>query len=93
MFTKNEIRTQLDAEIRELLVKLNETSDKTSDDYAAILERVSKLHKLKAEESPKRISPDTALVVAANIVGILAVVHHEHAHAITSKAVGFILKP
>jgi threonine dehydrogenase-like Zn-dependent dehydrogenase len=93
VFTKNETRAQLDAEIRELLDKLNEISDKTSDDYGAILERISKLHKLKAEESPKRISPDTALVVGANLVGILAIVHHEHAHAITSKAIGFILKP
>jgi threonine dehydrogenase-like Zn-dependent dehydrogenase len=93
MFTKNETQSKLDAEIQALLDKLDSITDKTSDDYAAILERVSKLHKLKAEEKPKRISADTALVVGANLVGILMIIHHEHAHAITSKAFGQILKP
>ena len=54
---------------------------------------VSKLHKLKVEERPKRINPDTVLVVAANILGIVWITQHERFHPITTKSLGFVLKP
>jgi len=90
--TENETLSLLDAEIVTALAALKNL-EKTSDEYGNVIDRISKLHKLKAEESPKRVSPDNALVVAANLVGILAIIHHERVGLITSKAVGFILKP
>ena len=44
-------------------------------------------------EPKKTVSPDTILLVAGNLLGILAVLNYERVHVVTSKALGFILKP
>lgn len=82
---RTQTESQLDAEINKLLKKLSETQA-DSKEYAELLERVTKLHKLKTEESPRprRISPDTALVVAANIFGILWLARYERNHVISA---------
>lgn len=91
MFTKSQTETQLDAEIQAALVKLAAT-EKLSEDYASLVDRISKLHKLKTEERSKPLSADTVLVVAANIFGILLVTRYEREHVVTSKALGFAMK-
>jgi hypothetical protein len=94
MFFQKQDSTEsmFDAEIRAVLIELKNL-EKNSDDYNKLLERVTRLHKLKAEEAPERISPNNALLVAANVFGILAIIHHEQVGPITSKAIGFIIKP
>jgi len=93
MFTKTKTETKLDAEINSLLDKLKETT-KDSEDYDKHVEHIAKLHKLKTEERSKPISPDTALIVAANIFGILWLARFEKSNVIKApKAFGFIIKP
>lgn len=91
-YRRNETESMLDAEIRSALVKLKDLEN-DSNEYGALLERVTKLSKLKAEEKPERISPNNALLVAANLVGILAILGHEHVGPVTSKAMAFVVKP
>ncbi len=50
MLTKTQTETMLDAEIQSALEQLAQTT-KTSDEYRTIVENISKLHKLKTEES------------------------------------------
>lgn len=93
MFTKTSAtELMFDAEIQATLVKMKDL-EKTDEKYGKLLEHVTKLHKLKAEEQPKKVNPDTKLIVAANIVGILAILNHERLHPITSKAMSFVAKP
>jgi|tagenome__1003787_1003787.scaffolds.fasta_scaffold20809021_3 hypothetical protein len=93
MFTKqNKTESMIDAELRDALVKLNKI-DKTAAEYGHLVKNICELHKLKAAEKPQRISPDNALLVAANVFGIVAIIHHERVGALTSKAMGFVLKP
>ena len=92
MFTKSQTELKLDAEIRAALTQLAD-HDKTSEEYGTLVDRIAKLHKLKTEERPKQISPDTALVVVANIFGILWLTNYERENVITSKALGFVMKP
>lgn len=92
MFTKSDTEIMLDKEIQASLKKLTDL-EKDSKEYAAILDHVVKLHKLKAEEKPKRISSDTVLMVSANLFGILAILGHEHVAPITSKALTHVIKP
>lgn len=92
MFTKSQTGAKLDAEIISALETL-ENLDKTSEEYGALVDRITKLHKLKMEEHPKRISADTALVVAANIFGVLWITRYERENVINTKALGFIMKP
>lgn len=101
------IETKLDAEIASLLDKLKETT-KDSEDYGTLVDRIAKLHKLKTEEHVqliednqfslpfglKPLSLDTALIVGANIFGILWLARYEKENVIKApKAFGFVLKP
>lgn len=91
-FSKSPIESKLDDEILSVLTELDGL-DKTDDKYATLVERLTKLHKLKVEERPKQISPDTALMVAANIFGILWIARYEREHILNSKAFGIAMKP
>lgn len=93
MFIKSPTEVKLDTEIRAALEAL-ERHEKTSEEYGALVDRISKLHKLKTDERSKPISSDTVLIVAANIFGILWLTRFEREHVIPSKAaLGFVLKP
>lgn len=89
MFKKTPIEAQLDAEILTLLEQMAGEDDKTTDEYAAKVEQMSKLHKLRTENT---VSMDTWATITANIAGILIVLNHERAHVIASKSLGFVRK-
>ena len=91
MFLDPKPKSELQKAIDEATAKMR-MLDPTSDEYATIMERVSKLHKLKEIESPKRVSPDTLLTVGANLVGIWMIIHHEQLNVIASKALPFVKK-
>ena len=93
MLIKSPIETQLDAEIQSALEQLTH-HDKTSEEYGQLVDRIAKLHKLKTEEEFKLPSLDTALVVAANIFGILWLARYERENVIKApKAFGNIMRP
>jgi hypothetical protein len=56
-------------------------------------DRIAKLHELKTKERPKFVSADTAVTVAANLIGIYWLTTYERERPITSKVINFILKP
>lgn len=93
---KSRIESKLDDEILAVIDVLA-TKTKTEEDYGALIERLSKLHKLKSEEKTGRLKPpsmDTVLGVAANIFGILWVVRYERTEVIKSQsAFRMILRP
>jgi hypothetical protein len=90
---KTKTESKLDARINTALDKL-EGMEETSDDYGTVVERVSKLHKLKSEEGIRMPSLDTALVVGANIFGILWLTRFERDHVIKApNAFKMVMKP
>jgi hypothetical protein len=93
---KSQIHSKLDAQIISALKELD-SKKTTDDDYGVIVERVSKLHKLKSEEKSGGLKPpsvDTMLVVCANIFGILWLARYEKTEVIKSQsAFRMILKP
>jgi|1186.fasta_scaffold508735_2 hypothetical protein len=94
MLTKSPTKTKLDAEILSAFEKLESISDKTSKPYGDLVEHIATLYKLKTEDRSKQISPDTVLVVAANIFGILWLTRYERERVIPSKsALGMVMKP
>lgn len=90
---KSPINTELDKEILAALEKLTSIPDKTSEEYGALIDRISRLTKLKSEKGPKPPSMDTVLMIGANIFGILWLTRYERERPITSKALGFVIKP
>lgn len=82
----------IDTEIEALLKKLGDNRDKP-EVYTKIMNELERLQKMKTQNASRRLSPDTVLIVAANLAGIAIIVKHEEFNVITSKAMGFVPKP
>ena len=65
--------------------------DVGSDEYSKTLSHVERLYTIKAEKRKNRITPDTILIVAGNLFGILVIVAYEQKHVLP-KAFGFVTK-
>lgn len=94
MFTKKTSieTTDVDKEINRVY-KLMADQAPSADEYAAMLDQLAKLHKLKETETKKHVSPDTWVAAAASIISVLIIVGYEHAHVIGSKsALSFVMK-
>lgn len=81
----------LDNAIDEALAQLS-TVTVDSDEYSDMLTQITRLHKLKEQPASKRVSPDTLVLVAGNLAGIVLILGYERAHVVTSKALSFVLK-
>lgn len=90
--TKKDKRTELEKEIARMEITLAAT-DPTSENYAKIADGLEKLYRIH-ENLNKGIGvdPNTLLVVAGNLMGILLILKYEKLDVITSKALGFVLK-
>jgi hypothetical protein len=60
--------------------------------YAKWTDQLVKLQALKKEDTRKRVSPDTWLIVLANVAGIVLILNHEQTSSLTSKALSFVPK-
>lgn len=85
MFNKPTEETQLDRTITQLELDLQNT-DPDSKEYAKKVKLLEKLYAIRSKNAPKGVSPDTWLVVGANLLGIVIIVAYEHGHVLTSKA-------
>jgi len=70
-----------------------EHKDPESDDYEKLLHRADRLTKLRERERSNRVNPETAWMVAGNIIGILVIVAYEQKHVMASRGMNFILRP
>lgn len=75
----------LDAPIARVIADLDRYGPET-DEYPKLIAHLEKLHKMKAEKRPPRVSRDTVMIVLGNLVGILIIVIYEEKHVISSKA-------
>lgn len=92
MFTgKKEPGTPLETVIDKALLEMS-NHEVTSERYGQALDRVAKLHKMKEDSKPSQVSPDTLVVAATNLIGILLILRHERVDIITSKALGFVAR-
>lgn len=66
--------------------------DPNSEDYQQQVNIVEKLIKLKELDAPRRVSPDTKAMIAANIVGIILILRYEQGAVVTSKALSIVKK-
>lgn len=83
--------TDLEIEIKRLLVVL-ENLQPADDDYATVADQLVKLYKLKEVDSKRIVSPDALVNAATSLIGILAITNYEYTHALTSKALSFVVK-
>jgi hypothetical protein len=91
MYPRSKTKTPLELAIGKAMKELDE-KEVGSEEYVKILEAVTKLHKMREEEKPSRVSKDTALTVGANLLGIFLIIRHEHVNVITSRAISMLLR-
>jgi hypothetical protein len=77
--------------IDDLILDMRE-QDSSSDEYVLMTDQLVKLYALKEIDPPRRVSPDTALLVFGNLLGILIIVQHERTNVVTSKALGLLMR-
>lgn len=87
--TEPEEKSGLETAIDRLFVSMSKV-EVTSDEYAKMINHQVKLHSLK--QAPRRVSPDTIAIIAANLAGIALIIRHEHANVLMSKALNFVPK-
>ena len=71
---------------------LMERHDPVSEEYQTMLKTYERLVDVRDKNKRKPISLDTALVVAANLVSIVAIIKAEQFHGLTSKVWGMLLR-
>lgn len=84
-------KTPVEKELDILFSELRFATD--SEKYATTLDQITKLHKLKADDQPQRVSPDTLVLAAVNLLGIVMILSHERLNVITTKATSLVQKP
>jgi len=82
--------TDLEVEIARLLNSMKDLAPHSTE-YSATADQVIKLQKLQNEIVSRKLpSADTMTNAAANLITVMAVLHYEHLHVVTSKAFGMI---
>lgn len=82
-------KTGLEIARDDALLVLNDL-DPTDPDYAKTMKHVKKLSDIIANERRELLSPNTVILVLANIGGIAMIVKYERLEVVTSKALGFV---
>lgn len=82
----------LDLEI-ERLEALIQDSDSGDKEYYRYLAHLDKLYDMRIKLEKKfNVDSNTLVVAGANILGILLILQHENLHAVSSKALSFVMK-
>ena len=85
---KKKLSMTIDQLLNEML-----TYGPDSPEYPALLKQLKQLNKIRTTSSPmKGVSPDTVVLAAANLAGILVIVAYEQKHVMVSAAQKFLLK-
>ena len=93
MLNRNKIvkNRKLEEEIEVVLDHIKDLTPGT-EDYAAALNNLEALYKIRNVKMEIRVKPETVLMVAGNLLGIVLILNHEKANVISTKALGFIMK-
>lgn len=83
-----ELKQPIDRVLRDM-----ESYGPDSPEYPNLLTSLERLVQLRRGNAGNRVSPDTMATVMGNLLGILVIVAYEQKHVMSSKGLGFILKP
>lgn len=89
MFIDREDKPSLDVSLAAAHASL-QNLDPTSEEYGVVLDRIARLEKMKDARRRPSISPDTLVMAATNLAGILLILNYERTGIVTTKALGFV---
>lgn len=85
---KDSVKERIEDEILSNFGCLESIKDVDSETYSKVLRNIERLQDLKR----KSLDPNSCLVVAGNLIGILLILGYEQKDFIRSKALGFVLR-
>jgi hypothetical protein len=91
LIRRTEHETRLEKAIDDILVQMS-TISADNKEYSAMCDQLVKLYELKKIDLPQQVSPDTLVIVAGNLLGILLIVNYEKMEIMTSKALSLVLR-
>jgi hypothetical protein len=92
-FSKEETPSNTQPVIDELISTMAGFEAHT-EEYSTMAANLKVLTEAQAlEPKPRKISPDTIVIVAANLTGIAAILLFERNNVITSKSTSHLIKP
>lgn len=91
MFRQPKPKSKLELEIARLTLELKDHKP-ISDEYGKILDRLKELNKIQSDNAQDPVSANTKAQIAANLIGIFMIIHHEHLGVISTKAIGMLSK-
>lgn len=86
---KVNIAAQLIEKAKHKLLDEMDTYSPGDPEFKVALDQLERLEKLPSKDK-KTIDPNTLLLVAGNLLGILVIVAYEQKHVFTSKGLNFI---
>jgi hypothetical protein len=88
--------TTIEKAIDDLVSKMSE-HEGDSKEYTDMAKNLKVLCEanaaVKAANKPNAVSADTIAVIAGNLIGITMILGFERVNVVTSKALGFVMKP
>lgn len=91
-YEKPRHQRMIEGELVTVLNWLKTSGNCTSDEYLKTLTVVERLHKMTDREQPSTVSKDVLVGAATNLLGIFLILQHERFGAVTSRALGFVLR-
>lgn len=88
---KPKVDPNLDPVVESILLEMN-TYGPDSEEYTNLLGHLERVYAMRQKNDSRRVSPDTVVLVAGNLLGILIIVAYEQKHVMTSKGLGLLLK-
>lgn len=88
---KDSVKERIENEILSNFACLEFIKDVDSETYSKVLRNIERLQDLKRKDR-KSLDPNSCLVVAGNLIGILLILGYEQKDFIRSKALGFVLR-
>lgn len=88
---KDPVKERIDDEILSNFGYLESIKDVDSETYSKVLRNIERLQVLRKKDR-KSLDPNSCLVVAGNLIGILLILGYEQKDFIRSKALGFVLR-
>lgn len=91
MFNRPKPKTKVELEIDRLFAELK-NHQPTDEKYGKVMDQLKELTKIQKDTKPESVSPDTKVMAAVNLAGIVMILKHEHVNVIASKAISFVPK-
>lgn len=82
----------IDLEVDNVISKLS-NMDPSSAEYTTAVQNLKTLMEARSKKPARLIEPEVVATVGGSFASVIAILFHERLNVITTKAIGFVIKP